>query len=174
MRPLREGHRVGLDYLTSVTTLLQRIRGSHPTAGLYEAADFQWWWAQRSRSTDNHPQLLWFDHVGRPEAAVIATDSGRRMQLDPIVMPGATPDWIAQVIERGLAHGREHGLDAVALEVDRADDVLQEVLIGHGFAIEEDGLVETWLASDARPDISPLPAGYRLSSRVETMSVRIT
>ena len=100
---------------------------------------------------------------------MIATDSGRRMQLDPIVMPDAPPDWIAHVIERGLAHARGHGIDIVGLEVDRADDVLQQVLIGHGFAIEEDGLVETWLASDARPEISPLHAGYRLSSRLETM-----
>ena len=142
-----------------MTALLQRIRGAHPTAGLYEAADLQWWWAQRPRSTDNLPQFFWFDHLGRPEAAVIATDSGDRIALDPIVMPDATPDWIAHVIERGLAHAGEHGFDTVGLEVDRADDVLREVLIGHGFAIEEDGLVETWLAADARPDDQPAARG---------------
>ena len=43
------------------------------------------------------------------------------------------------------------------------------MLVGHGFAIEEDGLVETWLAADARPEISPLHDGYRLSSRLDTM-----
>ena len=100
---------------------------------------------------------------------MIATDGGDRMQLDPIVMPDATPDWVAHVVERGLAHAGEAGLDAVGLEVDRADDVLREVLVGHGFAIEEDGVVETWLAADARPAISPLPTGYRLSSRLDTM-----
>jgi RimJ/RimL family protein N-acetyltransferase len=165
-----EEHRVGLHYLADVTVLLQRIRSAHPTAGLYEAADLQWWWSQRPRSTDNLPQLFWFDHRGRPEAAVIATESGRRIQLDPIVLPDATPDWVAHVIERGLAHASERGVAAVGLEVDRADDVLREVLIGHGFAIEEDGLVETWLAADARPEVSPLHEGYRLSSRLDTMS----
>ena len=59
--------------------------------------------------------------------------------------------------------------EAVGLEVDRADDVLRDVLVGHGFAIEEDGLVETWLAADARPEISPLHEDYRLSSRLDTM-----
>jgi GNAT superfamily N-acetyltransferase len=167
MRTLREQHRVGLDSLHDVTVLLQRIRRAHPTAGLYEAADLQWWWSQRARSTDNFPQLFWFDHLGRPEAAVIATDSGDRVQLDPMVMPDATPDWVAHVIERGLAHAAESKLGVVALEVDRADDVLREVLIGHGFAFEEDGLVETWLAADARPEISALPVGYRLCSRTE-------
>ena len=167
--PLREERRVGLHYLEAVTVLLQRIRSAHPTAGLYEAADLQWWWSQRPRSTDNLPQLFWFDHLGRPEAAMIATDSPLRTQLDPMVMPDATPDWVAHVIERGLAHARESGLEAVGLEVDRADDVLRDVLVGHGFAIEEDGLVETWLAADTRPAISPLHEGYRLSSRLGTM-----
>ena len=169
MRPLREDRRIGLHYLRDVTALLQRIRSAHPTAGLYEAADPQWWWSQRARSTDTLPQLFWFDHLGRPEAAVIATEQGPRTQLDPIVMPDAPPDWVAHVIQRGLAHADEIGIQAVSLEVDRADDVLREILVGHGFAIEEEGLVETWLAADTRPAISPLPEGYRLSSRLDSL-----
>jgi RimJ/RimL family protein N-acetyltransferase len=167
--PWRQEHRVGLDSLAAVTELLQRMRSAHPTAGLYEAADLQWWWSQRARSTDSLPQLFWFDHLARPVAAVIATDSPRRTQLDPMVMPDATPDWVAHVMERGLAHAGESGFDVVGLEVDRADDVLREVLVGHGFAIDDDGVVETWLAADARPAISPLHEGYRLSSRLDTM-----
>lgn len=165
---MREEHRVGIHYLEDATALLQRARSAHPTKGLYEAADLQWWW-RTPRSTDNLPQLFWFDHVGRPEAAVIATAWGDRIALDPIVMPDATPDWVAHVIERGLAHASESGFEAVGLEVDRADAVLREVLVGHGFAPEEDGVVETWLAADARPEISPLHEGYRLSSRLDTM-----
>ena len=167
--PLREDHRVGLQYLATVTTLLQRIRSAHPTAGLYEAADLQWWWSQRPRPTDDIPQLFWFDELGRPEAAVIATDMPPRMQLDPMVMPDATPGWVAHVVERGLAHARRSGINSVSLEVDSADDVLREVLFSHGFEIEEDGVVETWLAADARPEVSPLHEGYRLLSRRDTM-----
>jgi predicted N-acetyltransferase YhbS len=164
----REQHLVALDYLEAVTALLQRARGAHPTAGLYEAADLQWWW-RTPRSTDNVPQLFWFDLLGRPEAAVIATDWGDRIALDPIVMPDASPDWVAHVVARGLAHVSESGFEAVGLEVDRADDVLREVLVGHGFGIEEGGVVEAWLAADARPEISPLHQDYRLSSRLDTM-----
>jgi RimJ/RimL family protein N-acetyltransferase len=165
---MRERHLVGLDYLAAVTALLQRARSAHPTAGLYEAADLQWWW-RTPRSTDNVSQLFWFDDLGHPEAAVIATDWGNRIALDPIVMPDATPDWVAHVMERGLAHAGESGFDAVGLEVDRADDVLREVLVRHGFEIAEGGVVETWLAADARPEISPLHEDYRLSSRLDTM-----
>jgi GNAT superfamily N-acetyltransferase len=168
VRALREEHRVGLDYLVAVTALLQRIRRAHPTAGLYEAADLHWWW-RTPRSTDNLPQLFWFDRVGRPAAAVIATDWGERIALDPIVLPDATPDWVVRVMERGLAHAGEQGFETISLEIGRADAVLREVLLGHGFVINEDGLVETWLAADARPTVSPLHEGYRLSSRLGTV-----
>lgn len=168
MPSLREQQLVGLDYLEAVTMLLQRARNAHPTAGLYEAADLQWWW-RTPRSTDDVAQLFWFDHLGHPEAAAIATDWGERIALDPIFMPDATAALVAQVIERGLAHATEIGFDAVGLEVDPADDVLRDLLVGHGFQIVEDGLVETWLAVDARPEISPLHDEYRLSSRLATM-----
>jgi GNAT superfamily N-acetyltransferase len=160
--------RVGLRYLDDVTLLLQRIRGAHPTAGLYEAADLQWWWAQRARPTDAVPQLFWFDDVGRPEAAVVVTDNHGQVQLDPIVMPDAAPDWVAHVMERGLAHAGVFGFETATLEVDSTNDVLHQILVGHGFAIEGDGLVETWLAASSRPEVGPLDDGYRLSSRRET------
>lgn len=174
---MREQHRVGLDYLELATALLHRVRSVHPTAGLLEAADLHWWW-RTPRSTDNLRQLFWFDDLGRPEAAVIATDWGDGMALDPIVMPDATPDWVAHVIERGLAHASKSGFGAVDIVVDRADDVMREVLVGHGFAIEEGGtpassaslsVVDAWLAADARPEISPLHEDYRLFSRLDTM-----
>jgi len=155
---MREQHRVGVHSLEAATALLQRVRSAHPTKGLYEAADLQWWW-RTPRATDTLRQIFWFDHLCRPEAAVIT----------PIVMPDAPPDWVAHVIERGLAHASESGFGAVELEVDRADDVMRAVLASHGFAIKEDGLVEAWLAADARPAISPLHADYRLSSRHDTL-----
>jgi GNAT superfamily N-acetyltransferase len=168
VRAPREEHRFGLQYLADVTSLLQRIRAAHPTAGLYEAADLQWWWSQRPRPAEEPAQLFWFDHLGLPCAAVIATDTGRQVQLDPIVMPDATPDWVAHVTARGLAHAGALGFESVSLEVDRADEVLRRVLVRHGFAIAEGGLVETWMAAEARPEISTLHEDYRLSTRLET------
>jgi len=166
----REQQRAGVHYLEAATTLLQRVRTAHPTRGLFEAADLQWWW-RVPRSTDGHGQLFWFDGAGRPEAAVIATDWGDRIALDPIVMPDAGPEWVAHVVERGLGHATDAGFGAVELEVDRADHVMREVLAGHGFAIKGDGVVETWLNADARPEISVPHSGYRLVSRVDTASL---
>jgi hypothetical protein len=61
---------------------------------------------------------------------VIATGWSDGIALDPILMPDATPDWVAHVIERGLAHAGEPGFGAVDFVVARADVVMREVLVG--------------------------------------------
>ncbi|MGA9594603.1 MAG: GNAT family N-acetyltransferase [Acidimicrobiia bacterium] len=166
---MREEHRVGIRYLEGVTTLLQRVRTAHPTVGVYEAADYQWWW-RKPRSTDSVPQLFWLDDAGRPEAAVIATDWGDSIGLDPIVMPDASPDRVAHVVESGLAHASESGFDAVDIVIDRADDVMTEALAGHGFTTTKDVGVDSWLAAADRPVISTLHPDYRLATRLDTLS----
>jgi hypothetical protein len=54
MPSLREHSLVGVAHLEAVTALLQRIRRTHPTAGLWEAVDRQWSW-RTPRSTDDLP-----------------------------------------------------------------------------------------------------------------------
>lgn len=160
--------RVGIDYLETVTSLLQRIRRAHPTSGLYESADLQWWW-RYPRSTDEIPQIFWFDDQGNPESAVILVDWGDETALVPITLPGAASDWVAHVLRRGLAHAAESGVETVSLEVDRSNADLRYLLVDLGF-IEDEGLVETWLWAEARPPVSPLNEGYRLASRLDTLS----
>lgn len=159
-------HRTGLEALRAATTLAQWIRGAHPTAGLFEAADLQWWW-RTPRSTDHQPQLFWFDEHGRPIAAVILTAWGDHVALDPIVLPDASPAWIADVVEQGLAHAARCGLEPLGLEVDAADGALRSLLAGHGFVEGAGEIVETWLAPSTRPAVSPLHPGYRLRSRAD-------
>ncbi len=166
---MREELLKGLRYLEAVTLLLQRIRTEHHTAGLYEAADLQWWWAQRARPTDELGQLFWFDDGGLPGAAVIVTGSDAEAQLDPLVMPLASPELIARVLERGLAHMRAYGFETATIEVDEADDVLCSILVQSGFESSGTGVVETWLRADARPEVSPLHDGYVLKSRRESL-----
>lgn len=160
-----ETTRSGLDYLELVTVLLDRIRRSHPTSCLFDAAEVQWWWAQSRRITDDFAQLFWIDGEGRPEAAVIATSFGDSTQLDPLVLPDAVGAWRQEVMHRGLEHAHEGGFDSVVLEVDRNDEFLRQVLFERGFSVVEDGLVESWMAADSRPPISPLPGDYELVDR---------
>lgn len=166
---LREERRSGIDFLEAVTALLRRNRLAHPTAGLFDAGEVQWWWGQRARITDSWEQLVWLDESGLPAAAVIATEFGSGTQLDPLVLPDAPPDRIVHIMDRGLAHVRALGVETVMLEVDPANVVLLSALVGRGFTVEPGGgLVECWMDADARPAVSPLAEGYRLSDRVES------
>lgn len=122
------------------------------------------------RTTDNLPQLFWFDKLSQPEAAIIATDWGNRIALDPILMPDATPEFVAHVIKRGLTHAHDLGFETVQMEVDRDDVVMRDVLRTRGFAIHEDGLIECWINARDLPDISQLQDDYRLSTRSATLS----
>jgi ribosomal protein S18 acetylase RimI-like enzyme len=168
MHGVRQEHLAGLDHLAAVTALLQRIRCADAAAGLYEAAEVQWWWAQRERTTDGLGQLVWFDDQHRPVAAVIATEFGNQTQLDPIAMPDAETDWRRHVMDRGLANAHAAGIELVTLEIDALDEALREHLVARGFTVEPDGgMVESWLAADARPAISPVVDGYRSCSRVD-------
>jgi GNAT superfamily N-acetyltransferase len=161
----------GIHYLEAATTLLRRVRAAHPTAGTLEAADLQWWW-RTPRSTDDLPQLFWFDRSGHPEAAVVATDWGDGIALDPILVPNATPDRVAYVIERGLAHAGELGFGAVDIVIDRADHAMRETLVRRGFVdenAEQLEVVVAWLEAAARPAVGPLCEGYRSCSRRDAM-----
>lgn len=165
MHKLDERVRVGLDYLEAVTTLLQRIRTAHPTAGLYDAAEPQWWWAQTVRPTDEFGQLFWFDDDGLPAAAVIATAFGDEIQLAAITLPDATPEVVGYVMRRGLQHASEGGFEAVTIEVDQRDDARREVLDEYGFTNDEGGIVESWLDASSRTAVTTLADGYQLLAR---------
>ena len=75
----------GLEYLALVTELLQRARLADAEAGLWEAADLQWWWRTPRRS-DTIDQLFWIDDEG-PVAGVVLTQWGHAWGCDPIVVP---------------------------------------------------------------------------------------
>lgn len=55
---IREVRASGLEYLTLATELLQRTRLADPEAGLWEAADLQWWW-RTPRASDTIDQVFW-------------------------------------------------------------------------------------------------------------------
>jgi len=174
---MREEQRVGIEYLQAVTALLQRRRITHPTYGLYEAAEMHWWWSV-PRPTDDLGQLFWFDDEGRPEAAVTMNDFNIRssalydeITMCPLFMPHLGPDQIADCISRGVAVAHSYGFMAVELEVERSDDVMHSVLENLGFTTKEsDALVEAWLSVDNRAPISELHDGYRLTSRADIRS----
>jgi len=174
MSSARQEHQRGLVALRTLTTLLQRRRLAHPTKGVYEAAELQWWWIN-PRRTDDIDQLFWFDANGQPEAAATMFDfsGGSSMVYDevtfcPFVLPDAAPSFVTEVIEEGLTLASTHGFASVEVEVAQSDEIMRAILGDRGFTLKEsDVLTEAWMSIANRPDVSPLHDGYQLASRAE-------
>lgn len=172
MNDLRRVQRNGIDAVEMITALLQRRRSAHPTKGLYEAAELQFWWSI-PRRTDEVDQLFWIDADDQPVAAAAVFDFSTASSLVydevifcPFALPDATPEFLAEVVEAGLALANAQGFEAVELEVEQSDEIMQAVLTTRGFAVkEQEVLIECWLESARRPEVSPLHEGYRVASR---------
>jgi predicted N-acetyltransferase YhbS len=161
--PIREVRASGLAYLTLATQLLQRARLADPEAGVWEAADLQWWW-RTPRSSDALGQQFWVDDAG-PVAAAVLTDWGRLWGCDPIVVSGDSSLPLKTVWARAV-----EAIDALRLDLvevmARDDDVeLVEVLTASGFVAEHERSGITWMRAQDRPEIAGLPDGFALVDR---------
>lgn len=160
---LQEKHASGLEYLALVTQLLQRARLADAEAGLWEAADLQWWWRTPRRS-DAVDQLFWLDEQG-PVAAVVLTDWGRGWGCDPIVIPGVA--LLPTVWARAVEAIDSLGLERVEVLVRDDDAELLGLLAGSGFVAEDDRSGITWMDAEERAEVAALPDGFTLSDRAD-------
>ena len=156
---MREVRAAGLEYLGLATQLLQRARIADPQAGLWEAADLQWWWRTPRRS-DSVEQTFWLDGE-EPVAGLVLTDWRDRWGCDPIVVPGTglLPVVWSYAVEAIAA------LEQVETLVRDDDSELIELVTASGFARSDDTSGATWLDAADRPPVAPLPDGFRLVDR---------
>jgi predicted N-acetyltransferase YhbS len=160
---IHEVHGSGLEYLALVTELLQRVRLADAEAGVWEAADLQWWWRMPRRS-DAIDQLFWVDDEG-PVAGVVLTDWDRAWGCDPIVVPGISTVQLATVWTRAVEAIDALGLESVEV-LARDDDVeLLGLLVGAAFVADDDRSGITWMDAQDRPDVAALPEGFVLVDR---------
>lgn len=158
--------RVGLrreDYLPAATELLLRSRGEDAMAGLYEAADLQWW------SASDHDLValdgcFWRGPDGWV-AMLLAADDGRTISADLIWRPSCDRAVRHDVIDGALADlvnlGRARSRPVEILASDEDRDFARR-LAAAGFGRRPDAdLVQTvrGLAVPVRP---PLPRGLAL------------
>ena len=153
----------GLEYLALVTRLLQRARVADAEAGLWEAADLQWWWRTPRRS-DSIDQLLWIDDEG-PVAGVLLTEWEGRWACDPIVVRGVSTVPLRTVWARAVEAFHVLALDVVEVLVRDDDADLRELLAGSGFVPEAGRCGITWLDPRDRPEVVALPEGFVLVDR---------
>jgi ribosomal protein S18 acetylase RimI-like enzyme len=153
----------GLEYLTLATELLQRARLADAEAGVWEAADLQWWW-RTPRHSDAIEQIFWIDDEG-PVAGVVLTDWGRRWGCDPIVVPGVSAVTGPTVWARALETIEASALEAVEVLARDDDMELRDLLAGAGFVADDEQSGITWMDAQDRPDLTALPEGFALVDR---------
>jgi ribosomal protein S18 acetylase RimI-like enzyme len=158
----------GLEYLALATELLHRVRLADAEAGLWEAADLQWWW-RTPRSSDAIDQLFWIDDDG-PVAGVVLTDWGRAWGCDPIVVPGVSTVALPRVWARAAEVIDGLGLETIEVPVRDDDLELQDLLAEAGFAADEYQSGITWMVANDRPDVAALPGGFVLVDRAQDTS----
>ncbi len=154
----------GLDSLEMVTRLLQRARLAHPTAGLFEAADLQWWW-RVERSTDSIGKQFWVDGAGEPIGGVVFTDWFRAWACDLIVVPGRADDLMPRMWAHALDQIRLRSPGDVEVTVRDDDPAMVALVTGAGFTATDRRGGTTWMDAADRPETAPLPDGYRLADR---------
>jgi ribosomal protein S18 acetylase RimI-like enzyme len=153
----------GLEYLALATELLQRARLADAQAGVWEAADLQWWWRTPRRS-DAIEHIFWIDDDG-PVAGVVLTDWDRAWGCDPIVVPGVSSVTLPTVWARALEAIDTLGLEGVEVLARDDDFELQGLLTGAGFAADDERSGITWMDAQDRPNVAALPEGFALVDR---------
>ena len=161
--PLSARNAAGAEYLALITELLQRARVASPTGGLWEAADFQWWWRR-----DQHPfskrQQFWLER-STPVAAIVITDWDGRYSCDLVA------DHHDLASRGGLLWSTVvHLVDDVGpcpIEIVVRDDesFLEPLLSLAGFEPTGQTGGTTWMHASDRPPVTPLPPGYALTDR---------
>ena len=95
-------HLAGLAYLDAMTTLLQAIRCADPQAGLYEAADIQWWWREDCTAIAEN-QVFWQSQSDEFVAALILFHEGREWHCDLVSLPDIHVEWQAEILEQAVS-----------------------------------------------------------------------
>ena len=155
----------GLEYLKLVTGLLQRARQINPTGGIWEAADFQWWW-RRDQHHDPARQTFWFDN-NTPIAALVFTHWSDHLACD-IILTTTDPMVTDLVWARALQQFAVDSNETVEINARDDDSVLLARLAETGFVPTGEVGVETRMLAKDRPERTPLPNGFELVSRSDT------
>jgi len=160
IRPVKAS---GLEALGLATELLHRVRLADAHAGIWEAADLQWWWRMPRRS-DAVGQVFWHDAAG-PMAAVLLTEWQHAWGIDPIFVPNASLAVRTEAWSEATARVEALRLPDVETLVRDDDDATQQLLRASGFEPGDDRSGETWMDPGDRRPTPPLPDGFALVDR---------
>lgn len=161
----------GIDYLERVTRLAQRIRAEHPTAGVWETADFQWWW-RVERESDTLDQVFVTDEDGDPVGASLLTRWPRTWGHDLLTLPSRAEEATAALVPRSVARIEALSGQRVESAVRDDDPLLREALTQVGFEATDNQGAAAWLSIEERPPPIGVADGFQLRDRSEVADRR--
>lgn len=160
---MQEVRAAGHDALMLATELLQRVRLADPQAGIWEAADLQWWW-RRPRRSDRLEQPFWVDGEG-PVAGVLLTSwPEESWQCDLILVPRTRELEPEAVWSRALEEIRTHAAGRAAVPVQGNDPTLRQLVESSGLVPGEHSST-AWMDAADRPTVQSPPAGFTVVDR---------
>ncbi len=140
----------GLERLNATTTILQRARLGDPIAGMWEAADVQWWW-RRPRVTDELALPVWFDDAG-PVAAAGLTAWEDDWQADVFTVPSIVKE--EEVWAATLEATAGHQVQSLRVLVREDDALLVDLASRSGFAMTDELSGTAWMDPGHRPPVA--------------------
>ena len=162
---VREVRAAGFEALMLATELLQRARRADPQAGLWEAADVQWWW-RKPRPSDDVEKLFWVDEDGPVAGVLLTCDKNDAWKCDPVIVPSASAlepefEWTW-----AIEHAAKHSAKGFEVPVGDDDRTFQELARRSGFTGSfQDSTA--WMNAADRPAV-PAPAeGFALIDRTQ-------
>jgi GNAT superfamily N-acetyltransferase len=150
----------GPERLSATTAVLQRARVADPLAGMWEAADVQWWW-RRPRATDELALPVWFDDDG-PVAAVGLTAWGEVWQVDVFAAPSIVDASV--VWDAALDAADAHDAPALRVLVREDDAELVDLAVRSGFTLTDELSGTTWMEAGDRPAVEQVD-GFVIGDR---------
>jgi GNAT superfamily N-acetyltransferase len=155
------------EYLAKVTEFMTECRRRAVLAGLWDAADFHWWW--RDGGYDNPDHQLFFEaESGQPAGFVLLSD--RYETFDYEILPGLEDTEIgARIFSTGLGwlqgklRGPAHS-PAVNFFVRDSHNCLRLLAEEAGFRASDRSYVQTVRQLSAPLPTAELPASHRLRS----------
>lgn len=152
----------GTEYLTAVTSLLQAYRLAHPSGGIWEAADLQWWWT-RDPHDDSGRAMIWYDRSG-PRVAVTLTVWSKTLASVDVLGDLTRPEPWQWVATAAPSAAKTYG--GLGKAVPDGEQAWQTSLTALGFSPTDETYLSMWRTADdvaAPPDA---PAGYRIVNRL--------
>jgi predicted N-acetyltransferase YhbS len=163
--PVRDVRAAGFEALLLATELLQRARRADPQAGLWEAADVQWWW-RKPRQSDDVEKLFWIDEEGPVAGVLLTSETNDSWQCDPVIVPGASGLEPGVVWGRAMEHAAKHSAKGFVVPVSDDDRTFQELAGRSGFTVSFHDST-AWMNAADRPAVHEPAEGFVLIDRIQ-------